>query len=95
MCQRLGCVSRHGVRIAEEKSVLAHNRLVTEEDWWDEVCGGTAWFTECRAGGVPGVVASWCSLPAAVLYMEQDMCCVLVCGVPHPERVVSPLVLLC
>lgn len=50
------------------------DRLMMEEDRRDEFCGNTAWLTEGRGDGAPGIAAS----PHALLCMEWDVCCVLV-----------------
>ena len=77
VCQRLGCVIGQGIRMVEEKCALPHDRLMLEEDRWDEFCGDSAWLAEGRGGGVPGVAASMCPLLAALLPLERDVCCVL------------------
>lgn len=61
----------------EEKCVLPHNRLMLEEGWQDEFCGDTARLTEGRGGVALGVAASRCPLLAALLRVEQDVCCML------------------
>lgn len=50
----------------EEKHVLPHDRLMLEEDQWDDLCGDSAWLAEGRGGGVPGVAASLCPLLAVL-----------------------------
>lgn len=61
----------------EEKCVLPHDRLILEEDWQDEFCGDTARLAEGRGGVALGIAASRCPFLAALLCVEQDVCCML------------------
>ena len=80
--------------MVEEKCALPHDRLMLEEDRWDEFCGDSAWLAEGRGGGVPGIAASMRPLLAA-LFPWSGTCAACWRGMPGAWEGGQHLVPLC